>query len=206
MKQELAQATQNWLLIPQEAKALIERSLTLLERKDIGNNRMSPYQLEHFVLDDEHPTDWGKYKQAIAEIESRIGILMSDHVQHRKAQAEHGKALWWVKVLHPFQWIEWVRMHRAWKMAEAQQQEVAFKMIERHIEHCLLELKTFEAKAQKYYDAVGEKEVVQLETEYWEARKVYFEQKAFEQMAKNLAQMAYAKQMIAQEMARQNGG
>src|SRR3990167_8477694 len=120
MKHELSVVTNAWSLIPDEAsRALIYRSLLLMDRKDIGNNRMSPYQLENFVLDEEHPTPWGKYKQAIAEIESRVTILMSDHVQYRQAKAKREQALWWMKVSSPLRFIGWVKAFHDLQHAEA---------------------------------------------------------------------------------------
>ena len=205
MKQELAQATQNWLLIPQEAKALIERSQTLLDRKDIGNNRMSPYQLENFVLDEEHQTDWGKYKQAIAEIESRISILMSDHVQYRKAIALRTQAQWKADKLWWISWIGYYQAERDIQLAEADLQSVTLAATKRHIEHCLLELKTFEGKAQLHYDQCEGRSVIELEQEYWVARKEYFEKKKIEAITENVFHSLRA-QMATKEALQKNGG
>lgn len=206
MKSELSVVTKSWALIPTpESRALIDRSLALLDRRDIGNNRMSPYQLENFVLDEEHPTPWGKYKQAIAEIESRIGILMSDHVQYRQAQAKKAQADWKANKLRWLSWIGYYRAERDLTIAESDQQALTFATVQRHIEHCLLELKTFEAKAQQYFDECDGRSVIELEKEYWLARKEYFERKSFEAVTKNVTQMMYAQRMVRQELEVKHG-
>lgn len=201
MNQELTTVTNAWSLIPQESKALVQESLSILAKKEIGNSRMSPYQLKHFVINKpEHPTPWGQYKQCLAEIENLVHTLMGVHYLYRQHQARQKQAKFAQKWASLAQFLGgWVEGYADLKQAEIDHLEAQKRFAERDVEHKLLELKTFLRLANELHTQLGEKSYDELEEEYWRAREMSREAGEYDAMVKKLVKANMAKQMVDKE-------
>jgi len=165
MGEELIKLTDNFNLV--EKREIIEKGLSILDRGEIGNNKMSPYQLINFVLSqEEYVTDFGRYKQAISEITSRIQCLTDLHLMHKKNQLE----------------IDTLSYRN--------------KTIEDDIKHKMLELSKFNEAAESLILKFDGKTEEELEAEYWKEKEKNLEEKNITTIAKQIISEIKAREVV----------
>jgi len=120
----------------------------------------SEFQIEHFIVGTAGPTQWGRYKQAVHELERRQTGLRSAVVQLERARLRLGRLKRWC-------WVPWRREDRRLNILEA---TTGIADMERTISDTERERREFFRLACAMKADIGdltEEKRARLETRYW---------------------------------------
>src|SRR3990167_3260520 len=88
---ELTVMTKEWGLVPVEHQVHLQHALALMAKREPSVQYPSAYQLQHMVVG-QHVTAWENYKQCVAEIETRVQAIAT---QHYLARVHEGQLAQW---------------------------------------------------------------------------------------------------------------
>lgn len=138
---------------------------------------MTPFQLEHFVLNRrEFPTDFARFQQAKLELYHRIQILFDLHYQYRKAEAEIKLAEGEIERLQEEALGKTREAKIELQQIEKAKNEFQLTHIRQQALDRLKEALVFKEvyEAHRQFDEMNPKEMAELEEESWKIKSAYY--------------------------------
>lgn len=124
------------------------------------------FQIEHFIVGTEGPTEWGRYKQALRELEGRTEGVRASVLLLERARLRLGRLIFW-------SWLPWRRSDRKLNLVEAGD---SIKSMELALADTKREQRAFFELARGLKDIIGdltEEKRARLESDYWFERMRY---------------------------------
>lgn len=202
---DLTVMTKDFALVPSEHRDTLSKALALMAQREPSVQYPSKHQLKVFVTG-QHETPWENYKQTVAEIETRVQTIATQHYLARVQEGQLAQWQWVCRWALRFSkvcgWFSGVAGVAAAKAAFLKYQiTMAREDVQRKCEQVVV----FQERLAELQPQIDGKDREELEAHHWATKQRLKEQQELSSVVQHMSRMMIAQQMVKQELSQKNG-